>query len=93
MTVEQIAKKTLEINPRHPIIKEMKVKATEDGKDAALADLANLVCTLSHSSFVYDLVLMCWLANNNNSYMMPHYYKVVSICQVHKTLHHDYIVL
>jgi len=39
------SKKTLEINPRHPIIKELKARtaAAADAKDAALTDLANLM--------------------------------------------------
>jgi heat shock protein beta len=39
------SKKTMEINPRHPIIKELKVRSAKssDPKDPALADLANLM--------------------------------------------------
>jgi len=37
------AKKTMEINPRHPIIKSLKDKVTEDSQDKALIDLANLL--------------------------------------------------
>jgi len=37
------AKKVMEINPRHPIIKELKVKTAEDASDKALIDLANLL--------------------------------------------------
>jgi len=38
-----LSKKVLEINPRHPIIKELKAKMEADSKDAALADMANLM--------------------------------------------------
>lgn len=40
------SKKTMEINPRHPIIKELAAKAAEadqEDKPAALVDLANLL--------------------------------------------------
>jgi len=39
------SKKTMEINPRHPIIKELKNRsaASADPKDPALVDLANLM--------------------------------------------------
>jgi molecular chaperone HtpG len=37
------SKKTMEINPRHPLIQEMKKKSTEDAKDKALEDMANLM--------------------------------------------------
>jgi len=51
-----IAKKTLEINPRHPIIKEIAAKAKEDPNDKALADLANMMLdsALLVSGFVLD---------------------------------------
>jgi len=37
------AKKTLEINPRHPIIKELAAKVKEDPTDKSLVDLANVM--------------------------------------------------
>jgi len=36
-------KKTMEINPRHPIIKELKKRTAEDPSDSSLTDLANLL--------------------------------------------------
>jgi len=47
------AKKTMEINPRHPIIKELKIKTAEDATDKSLIDLANLLydAALLHSGF------------------------------------------
>lgn len=51
-----IAKKTLEINPRHPIIKEIAARAAKDPADKALADLANMMLdsALLVSGFVLD---------------------------------------
>jgi len=37
------AKKTLEINPRHPVIKELATKSKTDPQDKALTDLATLM--------------------------------------------------
>jgi len=37
------SKKTMEINPRHPIIQELKKKSSDDAKDKALEDMANLM--------------------------------------------------
>jgi len=51
-----IAKKTLEINPRHPIIKEIATRSKDDPNDKALADLANMMLdsALLVSGFVLD---------------------------------------
>jgi len=38
-----MAKKTMEINPRHPLIKEMKRLSGEDPSDSSLIDMANLM--------------------------------------------------
>lgn len=50
------AKKTLEINPYHPIIKEMAARIAKDPQDKALADLANtmLDSALLVSGFALD---------------------------------------
>jgi len=37
------SKKTMELNPRHPLVQELKKKAAEDSKDKALEDMANLM--------------------------------------------------
>jgi len=37
------AKKTMEINPRHPIIQELKKRSAEDKNDKSLVDLAQLL--------------------------------------------------
>jgi len=51
-----IAKKTLEINPRHPIIKEIATRSAKDPQDKALVDLANMMLdsALLVSGFVLD---------------------------------------
>jgi len=38
-----IVKKTLEINPFHPIIKELKTRSTDNPNDKSLTDLAQLL--------------------------------------------------
>lgn len=50
------AKKTLEINPYHPIIKEMSARIAKDPADKALADLANMMLdsALLVSGFALD---------------------------------------
>jgi len=49
-------KKTLEINPRHPIIRELKAKIAEQPDEESLKDLANLMyeSALLHSGFSLD---------------------------------------
>jgi len=37
------SKRTMEINPRHPIIKELKAKSAADAEDKSLVDVANLL--------------------------------------------------
>jgi len=50
-----LSKKTLEINPLHPIIKELKAKTESDPSDKSLIDLANLLydATLLQSGFAH----------------------------------------
>jgi len=38
-----LPKKTMEINPRHPLIKELKKKSTEEPDDKSLVEIANLM--------------------------------------------------
>ena len=38
-----VSKKTMEINPRHPIIKQLKEKAVSSPDDASVKDIANLL--------------------------------------------------
>ncbi len=38
-----MAKKTLEVNPRHPIIKELATRSKDAPEDKALVDLANMM--------------------------------------------------
>jgi len=51
-----MAKKTMEINPRHPLIKEMKRRSGEESSDANLIDMANLMydSALISSGFQMD---------------------------------------
>jgi len=51
-----MAKKTMEINPRHPLIKEMKRRSGEDPSDTSLTDMANLMydSALLSSGFQMD---------------------------------------
>jgi heat shock protein beta len=51
-----MSKKTLEINPRHPIIKELKVKSAESPNDPALKDLANLMYDAALLQSGFDMV-------------------------------------
>jgi len=48
------ARKTMEINPRHPLIKEMKRRAADDASDSSLTEMANLLydSALISSGFV-----------------------------------------
>jgi len=50
-----LSKKTLEINPLHPIIRELKAKSEADPADKIVIDLANLLydATLLQSGFVH----------------------------------------
>jgi len=38
-----LPKKTMEINPRHPVIQSLKARSEKDAKDPALKDLVNLI--------------------------------------------------
>jgi len=50
------SKKTLEINPLHPVIKELATKSADNADDAGLRDLANLMfdAALIQSGFSMD---------------------------------------
>ena len=43
MTMNMMSRKTMEINPKNPIIKELKVKHDKDAGDKTLKDLVNLL--------------------------------------------------
>ena len=43
MTTHMMSRKTMEINPRNPIIRELKVKHEKDAGDKTLKDLVNLL--------------------------------------------------
>ena len=49
-------KKTLEINPRHPIIKALRLKATEDPESEEVRDLATVMfeTAMLESGFTFD---------------------------------------